>query len=37
MKGAVRFFCPEGKSPLRGLVRRADMSQRDRSTSWICP
>ncbi len=28
---------PNGIRPLRGLVRIADLSLRDLSTSWICP
>ena len=43
-KGKVHFvdtsaerIHPNGISPLRGLVRRADLSLRDSSTSWIGP
>ena len=35
--GSLINFYPEGKSPLRGYIRNADMSQRDWSTTWIGP
>ena len=35
MDWSAKRICPNGISPLRGLVRKADTSQRDSSTSWI--